>query len=84
MSFLLAEQSSKYYGNNYTSCHPTANVLCNILDLVLVMKRTRHGLVPDLRRKYKLVIDYQLQTTQLIMRASPSKILHQALSYVRH
>ena len=32
-SFLLAEQSSKYYGNNYTSCHPTANVLCNILDL---------------------------------------------------
>ena len=23
-SFLLVEQSSKYYGNNYTSCHPTA------------------------------------------------------------
>ena len=77
LGFLLVEQSSKYYGNNYTSCHPTA-WLCNIV----VMRRLGLGLGHDLRRKYKLVIDYQLQTTQLIMRASPLKILQQAL-YLR-
>ena len=53
--------------------------LCN----VVVMRRPGLGRdVGDLRRKYKLVIDYQLQTTQLIMRASPPKILHRTL-YLR-